>query len=302
MNIPNTFIIGAPKCGTTSMAHYLSQHSQVYMSHIKEPHYFIREDMPNLNTFSESTYLELFSYANDKHKVIMEASVWYLYGKNAAKLIKKFNPNSKLIVMLRRPDEMVYSMHSQNYVSRNDDIVDFETAWKLCSERKQGRNVFKQCKDNKLLAYDEIANYASQLENIYNYFPREQVKVIFYDDFKDNVEREFLSVQKFLELNEQRLTDYGIVNRNTTLKNELFANIITKPPSFILRFSKIVKKIFRIKKIGLRNKLKDLNQRAVQRVPLSKELRIKLIKNYEVEVAKLSSLTGRDLSSWGSFE
>src|SRR6476620_1237476 len=118
---PNLFILGAPKCGTTSMAYYLSQHPEIFVSPYKEPHYF-NLDSEYRFTFSEKQYLENFKNATSFHKYLVDASVWYLYSKVAVDEILKYNPESKFIVMLRNPVDMFYSLHQQLLFSGIENI------------------------------------------------------------------------------------------------------------------------------------------------------------------------------------
>src|SRR5882762_3511359 len=123
--LPNFFIVGAPKAGTTSLYWYLDQHPQVYMSPIKEPNYFaaeIREENfdPKLDTrglreflsgpmrekrfggivADWEDYLRLFASANNE-SALGEASVAYLWSPTAPQRIAGRIPDAKILVMLR---------------------------------------------------------------------------------------------------------------------------------------------------------------------------------------------------------
>jgi len=99
---PNFFIVGAPKCGTTSMTEYLKQHPDIFIPEEKEPHYFGSDlEYPRI-TKTEAQYLRLFSEAQDERR-LGEASVWYLFSQRAAQEIYEFNPLSRIIIMLRTP-------------------------------------------------------------------------------------------------------------------------------------------------------------------------------------------------------
>src|SRR5258706_10449866 len=111
INNPDFFIVGAPKCGTTAMNDYLGQHPDIYMAP-KELHYF-GADLKIKDKISESAYLQYFKNAGNK-KILGEASVWYLFSGTAAKEIKNFSPDAKILIMLRNPVEVVYSLHSQH--------------------------------------------------------------------------------------------------------------------------------------------------------------------------------------------
>src|SRR5210317_560697 len=109
---PNFFILGAPKCGTTSLAYWLSQHPNVYVSPDKEPLHY-STDFPASTPHSERSYLDLFAEATEQHIAIGEASVWYLRSKDAVANIENEIPEAKYIVMLRNPVEMAPSLHWQ---------------------------------------------------------------------------------------------------------------------------------------------------------------------------------------------
>lgn len=105
----NFFIVGAPKSGTTALVTYLTHNPEVYMFNPKEPNWFCT-DFPELGeTNSLLGYHNFFSCANDKHKAVGEASTIYLYSKAAAENIFKYNSNSKIIIMVRNPVQLVYS-------------------------------------------------------------------------------------------------------------------------------------------------------------------------------------------------
>lgn len=294
---PNTFIVGAPKCGTTAMASYLSDHKNVFMSEPKEPHHFVHADMPKKTEYTSlEQYLNLFSGADADHKVIAEASVWYLYSADAIEKIATFNSNAKIIAMLRRPDEMVYSMHSQALVTLQEDIADFELAWNL--SRKKRSNYPRLCKEPKLLQYKEIANYGKQLKHVKKYFPDEQLHVVFYDDFKLDTMQEYNKVLQFLDLPPDGRQHFPTVNPNTQLRNERLGIFLKKPPAILVEFAAKLKNFLGIKKLGIHEKLTLLNQKTTQRKDLSEEIRSQIIENYRDDVATLSMLIGRDLTHW----
>src|ERR1043166_4244119 len=126
MRRPDFFIVGAPKSGTTAMHTYLAQHPEVFLAR-KEVHFF-GSDLDLQNDIRDlSTYLELFAAATNELRV-GESSVWYLYSRDAAKEIKQFSAASRIIIQLRNPVDMIYSLHSQLLYSGAEDIADFESA------------------------------------------------------------------------------------------------------------------------------------------------------------------------------
>jgi len=136
MKQPNFFIIGAPKCGTTALASYLSAHTDVFFSHPKEPTYFNQDfDEKPRAAHNEKEYLHLFEQA-DGLKMVGEGSTRYLSSNVAVKNIMKFNPQAKIIIMLRNPIDMYISLHSHCFYNLVEPEEDPEKAWRLQRERK----------------------------------------------------------------------------------------------------------------------------------------------------------------------
>src|SRR5699024_7856449 len=121
---------GAPKCGTTALKEYLQQHPEIYIpSDVKEFHFFggsnKKGDLNPAQNLNE--YLEYFR-TDDQVKRVGEKSVWYFYSDRAREGIRKFQPNADIIIMLRNPIDMVYSLHSQLLYTLEEDVENFEKA------------------------------------------------------------------------------------------------------------------------------------------------------------------------------
>ena len=171
MKKPNFFILGAPKCGTTSLAAWLSQHPQVFMSPAKEPHHF-NADHKNRGYKERSHYESLFSRAKDHHIAVGEASVWYLYSQVAVSLIEEYSPESRYIVCLRNPVDMAYSLHEQQLVSGNEHLNCFSEAWELSDQRLKANSVSRWCVEPSQLAYGEACKLGGQMERLYDRVPK----------------------------------------------------------------------------------------------------------------------------------
>ena len=119
--VPDFFIVGAPKAGTTSLYFYLEQHPEIFMSAVKETNYFSYEATVKQNLYYNERgindweeYLKLFSEAGKK-KAIGEASVSYLFYPEVAEAIKAKFPEGKIIIMLRNPVERALSHYNMDY-------------------------------------------------------------------------------------------------------------------------------------------------------------------------------------------
>lgn len=209
MASPNLFIVGAAKAGTTSLYHYLNQNPEIFFPKIKEPHFFFRElDISQFRSEFESSvnknsgnhqkfiqdkkvYLELYDAVKEE-KFLGDASASYLYSKTAAKEIYQYNPDSKIIIVLRNPIERAFSHYLMNLrmgFSHNPFYEDFE-------EDRQ-----KQPKGWGLShLYLELGLYHKQVERYWNLFPKDQLKIILHEDLKDNTQMVLTSIDQFLKL------------------------------------------------------------------------------------------------------
>ena len=107
-NVPNLFILGAGKCGTTTIYHYLMRHPSIYMSRIKEPTHFCRLFQVVKNPIE---YYQLFDGAKGE-SFIGEASHAYLTDPSSCRVIKALFPLAKFILILRNPADRAYSLYN----------------------------------------------------------------------------------------------------------------------------------------------------------------------------------------------
>ncbi len=180
---PNFFIVGAPRCGTTALYTHLQQHPDVYMPYRKEPRYF-GDDLPQRPPYlDQRAYLRLFDAAVDAARV-GEATVWYLYSDSAAQQIRSFASDARIIIMLRRPVEMTYSLHGLFPFTTWEDLTDFGEAVDAEADRWQARRLPPNTWWPQALQYRWLADYAPHVERYLRLFGPERVKAIVYDDFR----------------------------------------------------------------------------------------------------------------------
>lgn len=301
MKKPNLFIVGAPKCATSSLYTYLKQHPQIFMSEKKEPHYFCKDFHEESDKFhgsqlcfklrSEREYLDLFKDAKDE-KILGEASTKYLYSKVAAKEIHDFNPDAKIIIMLRDPVDFLYSLHAQLVFSADEPIQDFEKALEAESERKAG-NVPNSAVFPSFLFYSEIAGFSEQIQRYYKEFSKENVKVILFDDLKAKPERVYKEALDFLGVDNTFKPQFEIVNPKKTMKFKRFNDFLRNPNAKGKgMFRAILPRKVRDKIYSF---LIRMNKKKAERIKIDSELRKRLKGEYKPEVKKLSELLDRDL-------
>jgi hypothetical protein len=298
---PDFFIVGAPKCGTSAMSVYLAQHPEVFVPHVKEPHFFGSDLSSTWFGRDEQRYLSLFSAARDE-KRLGEASVYYLLSKRAAEEIKEFEPLARIIVMLRDPVEMLHSLHSQHLYTGAEDIADFGVALDAEEDRKRGLRIPRgprMSDDARIvesLFYREIASYTRQVERYYRAFGRENVHVVIYDDFRDDTAGKYEETLRFLDVDPGFRPEFPVVNANKRVWNKALQVFLQNPPPVARRLVRTL--IPPPARWKLQKYVKSYNSRYEARKPMDAELSKRLRAEFAPEVERLSELLGRDLTHW----
>lgn len=241
---PNFFVVGAPKCGTTSLYYYLKQHPQVYLpKKKKEIHYFSYPEVANTYygghdyPTSLEQYLSYYKDVNLKtHISCGDISPSYLYNLKAASRIKEFNSKSKIIIILRNPVERTishYLMDVQQGYAKLPLIEYIENPTRYINHYKE---------------YVGCSLYYESIENYLNHFPKDQLLVLNQNDLKTNVEHTFEKILDFLELSKSPVIDMSVehfkytnykVNFNRLRNNyAIVSRIISRLPTSVKDFAK----------------------------------------------------------------
>ncbi len=289
MRKPNFFILGAPKCGTTSLAAWLAKHPNIFLSPTKEPHFFNTDDRQGVTTLDG--YEDLFRDARDHHSAIGEASVWYLSSSKAVRNILIYQPEARFIVMLRNPVEMAPALHAEMLLSGHENVRDFRAAWNLREERRQGRQLPAFGWARRRLLYDEICALGAQLERLLSAVPARRVLPLFLDDLADDPRREYLKAMQFLEVEDDGRADFPVYNRSR----------VPRWP----RLTRLLFIILELKgragidlKVNLWNRVSDVNNVWGPRPLPSPETEAMLRAYFAPDVELVSRLLGRDLRRW----
>jgi hypothetical protein len=295
MKKPDFFIVGAPKCGTTAMHHYLGAHPEIFMPKFEETHFFCSDIKYKRPRISELDYLSLFVQARDEKRV-GDRSTWYLYSKKAASEIKKFCPFADIIVMLRNPVDMLYSLHSQYLYNGNEDIEDFKEALAAEGDRRQGLRIPEGSAFDGQLCYREVAKYTEQLERYFDIFGRKKVFVIIFDDFIKDTSKVYDETLQFLGVDPDFRPDFRVLNPSKRVYSKTLRRFLQNPPEIIPKFSRtVLPGMFQGKLFKL---LWRMNIKHAKRQPMDPKLRKRLQNAFAPEVECLSELLGRDLTHW----
>lgn len=221
------FIIGAPKCGTTSLARWLERHSNIFLSPIKEPHYF-STDLANRTVASSSAYTRLFKSAGARHLAVGEASTWYLYSREAIPSIERSVDDPQYIVMTRDPVSMVHSLYRHNRRVLHEDQPTFEAAWRLQEQRAAGRNVPATCVEPAFLQYRAACSLGSLLERLYENVPKERVLHIPLECMQTDAGAEYRRVLRFLGVPDDGRDEFPPENAARGHRNRILQRVIRK--------------------------------------------------------------------------
>lgn len=301
MRQPSFFIVGAPKCGTTALCKYLSHHPEVFIPPLKELNYFDADLKTKNKASSPQEYLAIFS--DGKGKVCGEGSPTYLYSKIAAKKIYAFNPESKIIIMLRNPVDMMYSFHSQHLFNGSSETVqDFAAAIELESRRKMGFDIPARCAEPQILFYRDFARYATQVERYLKTFDRANIKILLFEEFKHKTEKIFQETLDFLGVDSSFRADLAAKNTNKRVRSVALQRLIKYPPSPVLSWGKYLLPMPQTRRRLLleaaKLKLKKLNTQKVARQPLDPAVRRLLTQELKPDIIHLELLIEQDLSHW----
>lgn len=295
---PDFFIVGAPKSGTTAMNYYLKQHPEIFIPEVKEIHYFgtdldfrFLSERINLNQ-----YLSLFSKAQYE-KRIGETSVWYLYSNSAAAEIKAFAPSASIIIMLRNPVDVLYSLHSQFVYEGNEDILDFREALDAEEYRKRGKKIPSTAYLSKTLFYREVVKFSGQISRYLNLFGKENIHFIVFDDLLRDPGEVYRAILHFLGVKEDFEIDFVKINPNKKLISPKLQRFLIRPPQSILHYGKYLKIPIALQDWIIRMVTK-MNTVYKERPPMDNLLRRQLQKEFIYEVGQLSEIVGRDLTHW----
>lgn len=296
MNRPNFFIVGAPKCGTSSLHYYLKQHPEVFMPERKEPHFF-GKDLRFLKgeRISEAAYLSEFAGAGPR-RCLGEASVWYLYSQRAAEEIHRFNPDARIIIMLRNPVDMMYSLHSQFLYECNEDLESFEGALHAEAARHNGLRIPRGIYFREGLYYHAVAQYTDQVRRYLDVFGPDRVNIVSFEDFKQDPLEVYVGVLNFLGVWPGFRPRVRVVNPNKEVRSRSLQFFLNNPPPAILQLSRWL--LPTPLRHSLVDGLKRLNCRHLPRAPMDPSFRRRLEREVHDDVVRLEKLIGREFPYW----
>jgi hypothetical protein len=309
--LPNFFLAGAPKSGTTSLYHYLDQHPQIYMCPIKEPCYFASEFRPEncapelmpergrreLRKYLDGAmrerrfggmvtewedYARLFQHVHGE-TAIGEASVGYLWSETAARNIHAKIPGAKILLMLRNPADRAFSQYLHQ-AAVHGLRLSFRRQIDACLQNRSHKFSLQY----PLL---ELGIYHAQVRRFLEFFPRQNICIHLYDDYRANTAATMAAIFRFLGVDDTFTPDTS--QRHLELSVPRLAGV-----SHTLRKLGVWQFIKRITPAKLLTAARRLAFTPRQKLAMEPEDRRYLVDYYADDIRKLAVLLNRDLSAW----
>jgi hypothetical protein len=220
--LPDFYILGGQKCGTSSLYDYLTTHPSIEPCYTKEPSYFDRYFERGLHWYKVNFPFKIHKFIATnilKNKFITgEASVRYLDHPFAPQRIKEITPNAKFIILLRNPIDRAHSHYTMIY-RRNSESSSFVDA--IENEKERITEPFnKMLNDSNYYsdiyfrhAYLHRGIYVDKIKRWMEVFPKEQFLIIQSEEFFKNPSKIYNDVLEFLGLPSYDLKEYDAIRK-----------------------------------------------------------------------------------------
>jgi Sulfotransferase family len=310
MRVPDFFIVGHKKSGTTALHAMLSQHPEVFMPRLKEPHFLATDRKarfanPRGGRLPETLeeYLHLFDPAAADERA-GEASASYLWSQTAAEGIASLAPEARVIAILREPASFLRSQYLQFRRIHFEDQRSMRDAIALDDDRREGRKIPAGCPYPQMLIYSDHVRYAEQLRRYHARFPREQVLVLIYEEFRADNPGTLREVTRFLGIDEEFAFEEVEVNTTSkTMRSQGADDVVRSLTDGSGAASRVARAGMKALPKGLRRRtLAGVREHLVFGAPppVDEGLMLELRRRFKPQVEAAADYLGRDLVAlWG---
>lgn len=294
------FIVGAGKSGTSAMHDYLRKHPDIYMPFKKEINFF-GSDLIWINGRKDviarspiKVHLARFNGWQGE-AIVGEASAGYLLSECAPAEIHNFNPEARIIIMLRNPVDAMYAAFYQNRFGGQEPLSDFAAALAAEADRLRGHNLPRLARLQQSICYRTAYTYSDKVARWLETFGHKQVHIILYDDFKRDTASVYRDTLTFLGADTAFEPVFEVINSNQVVRSPELRDYFRRGPLPVRLARQVLPEAIRVKGSQW---IRKVNSRTVARPPMDADLRRQLQAEFAPEVEKLSELLGRDLSHW----
>lgn len=302
MSLPNLFLIGAPKAGTTSLAGWLADHPDVYFCVPKEPYYWA-SDYPRLRGHygfdNQDRYAGLFaSERARKARFRADGSTNYLYSETAVPDILARADQPRFIVALRNPVDLLVSYHRTELIALNEDETDFAAAWR---RSVAGGSPATIPLDPKLVDYPLVGRLGQAVDRLLRRVPRESIHFVLFDDLAAEPLATWVGLTGFLGLPEEPVPTFDVRNAsNKTYRWASLRRLTHRPPRLLAPPMRWLRHWSRTTSNPAAARLKARMWQAERRPEVGPEIRAEVADYLAEDTEHLARLIGVDLSHWVS--
>lgn len=297
--MPNLFLIGAPKCGTTSLFHYLNDHPQIWLTPMKEPKYW-SPDLPNplFQNKSLDDYLALFKPAGPEHRIVGEASTTYLSSRCALEQVARFCPEARCIALVRDPLSFLPAYHSEQYQTFHETEADFEKAWRLQDARRRNEQIPAGCVGPLRLDYLWAASFGRQVQELIRLIPKPRRMILVFEDFVENPRRCFDQILEFLEVAPMHRDHFEQFHARRRHRLQALRRLWIRPPAVLRGVINPLRRVLGAEGLNVSGYLDRFLVQRADKQALSPAFREEICRVFADDVRLLEELLGRELNHW----
>jgi sulfotransferase family protein len=304
MSLPDFFIIGAPKAGSTALHSALAHHPDLYLSPVKEPKFFLHDGHPRSFGLRQrgpgdahsarewiwdaDHYRGLFADARPG-QLRGESTPFYLWSNDAHARLAATVPSAKLIAVVRDPVDRAYSNWTHLWCDGLEPEKDFRTACDLEPIRAEaGWAPFWR--------YLGLGRYGEQLQNLYTHYDPAQVHVLRYRQLVDEPAETLDRICQFLGVRTGAVSAIGSSNVSTWVPDSPVNTVLRRTIRAGAHLGQFAPpQVWRTVERPLRAALHRGHRNRPEPDPI---VRMELVARFADDIALLSQLTGEDYSDW----
>jgi hypothetical protein len=290
--IPNFLIVGAAKAGTTSLHAYLRQHPDIFMPAWKELSFFIGDAHGPLHRVRKPAYYDSVFAGSENTRAVGEASTSYLFDREAPSIIRSELGRIKILIILRDPVAMSYSLYNHQVRRGGETITDFESALAVEDKRRSDPEFKKGCYGwHANYYYFRRGLYSEQVQRYLDTFGQDFVKILLFDELSRDALSVVQEIFRFLDVDDTFVPDIRVHNPG--------GGIVDIPRFWQDRglFLKTYQYVFSkniFKKVP--HLLRNIGRKPAQ--PLNPDTARNLRQRYYDDICRLEEIIGKDLSAW----
>jgi hypothetical protein len=237
-------------------------------------------------------------YEGCEEEWLGDASVWYLHSQTAVREIAAYSEDPRVIVMLRRPDDMIRSLIGQLYASGREDHPDINVAWAMSPKRRRGRDIPRNALEPRHLDYESVAAFGTQLERVFSHFQKERVKVVLFEEFVRETDQVVGDVMSFLGVPVEVPSELPVVNKAKIPAWPVLSRFLMYPPWPMSAIKATLKRVPVIKHRSLLRGVYDTLSIPARKQEWTPETRAHIAECYAGEIARLERLLDRSFDHW----